>query len=228
MSPKHIAIDGPVAGGKSTVALMVARRLNLLYVDTGAMYRAVALAALRDGVELDDGEGLAAIPRRHRIDLEPAGDARGYSVHLDGADVTAQLFQSAVTAAVSTVAAHPEVRRVLVERQREIARQRAVVMAGRDIGTVVLPEARVKVFLTASVDERVRRRLEELRAAGSTIDTATLRAEVERRDHTDSTRSDSPLRPAAGALVLDSSELRAEEVVARIVEFAAGVDRAQA
>lgn len=219
MNLPHIAIDGPVASGKSTVALMVARRLGLLYVDTGAMYRALALAALREGVELDDGEALAELPRRHRIDLEACDDARGYRVHIDGEDVTAALFQSAVTAAVSTVAAHPHVRRVLVERQREIACERAVVMAGRDIGTVVLPAAPFKVFLTASVEERVRRRLDELRAAGSTIDAATLRAEVERRDLMDSTRSDSPLIPAPGALLLDSSQLSAESVVERIVAW---------
>ncbi|TAM76940.1 (d)CMP kinase [bacterium] len=221
MTLPHIAIDGPVASGKSTVALMVARRLNLLYVDTGAMYRAVALAALRDGVELDDGEALAELLQRHRIDLEPSAEARGYAVHLDGADVTARLFHGAVTAAVSTVAAQPQVRRVLVERQREIARHRAVVMAGRDIGTVVLPGAPFKVFLTASVAERVRRRWEEMQAAGSTIDAQALRAEVERRDHTDTTRVDSPLVPAQGALVLDSSALRAEEVVERIVSWVA-------
>lgn len=215
----HIAIDGPVASGKSTVALMVAQRLNMLYVDTGAMYRAVTLVALRDGIEIDDGVALAELPRRHRIDLEPANDARGYTVHVDDQDVTSQLFQSAVTAAVSTVAAHPEVRRVLVDRQREIARNRPVVMAGRDIGTVVLPDAPFKVFLTASVDERVRRRLEELHAAGSTIDAETLRKELERRDHIDSTRADSPLKPAPGALVLDSSELSAEEVAERIVSW---------
>jgi len=215
----HIAIDGPVASGKSTVALMVARRLNLLYVDTGAMYRAVALAALRDGIELDDGETLARIPQRHRIDLEPAADARGYAVYLDGENVTAALFQSAVTAAVSTVAAHQPVRRVLVERQRQIALGRAVVMAGRDIGTVVLPEAPFKVFLTASVEERVRRRLEELRASGSTIDEQTLRAEIVHRDHADSTRADSPLRAAPGAFVLDSSGMTAERVTDRIVSW---------
>ncbi|TAM86338.1 (d)CMP kinase [bacterium] len=221
MTLPHIAIDGPVASGKSTVALMVARRLNLLYIDTGAMYRVVALAALRDGVDLDDGEALAELPQRHQIDLKPAADARGYAVCLDGVDVTAQLFRGAVTAAVSTIAAQPQVRRVLVERQREIARHHAVVMAGRDIGTVVLPNAPFKVFLTASVAERVRRRLEEMRAAGSTIDAQTLREEVERRDHTDTTRAESPLVPAQGALVLDSSALSAEEVVDRIVSWVA-------
>ena len=221
MTLPHIAIDGPVASGKSTVAQMVAHRLNLLYVDTGAMYRAVALAALRDGVELDDGEALGELLRRHRIDVEPAADARGYAVRLDGEDVTAALFRGAVTAAVSTVAAQPLVRRELVERQREIAGGRAVVMAGRDIGTVVLPEAPFKIFLTASVEERVRRRLEELRAAGSGVDAQSLRAEVERRDHSDMTRAESPLQPAPDALVLDSSALSAEDVVERIVSWVA-------
>ncbi|TAM56336.1 (d)CMP kinase [bacterium] len=219
MTLPHIAIDGPVASGKSTVAMLVARRLNLLYVDTGAMYRAVALAALHDGVELQDGDALAALAQHHRIDLEPLADARGYAVRLDGEDVTARLFGGAVTAAVSTVAAQPQVRRLLVQRQREIAAQRAVVMAGRDIGSVVLPDAPFKIFLTASVEERVRRRLAELRAAGRAIDAATLREDVERRDRADTERADSPLLPAPGALVLDSSTLQASDVAARIVSW---------
>lgn len=214
-----IALDGPSASGKSTIAQLLARKLGYLYLDTGAMYRAVALLALENGVDADNEAALVRLYHEHRIDIvaDPSAPT-GYRVLIDGQDRTQRLFGTNVTAMVSTVAAHPALRAALVARQQEIARGGPVVMAGRDIGTVVLPDARYKFFLTASVEERVNRRQAELAAAGVTVDTASLRAQIEERDRLDASRPVAPLRPAVDAVTIDSTAMSIDDVVATMLK----------
>jgi cytidylate kinase len=216
---EQVALDGPVASGKTSVAQLLARKLGYLYLDTGAMYRAVALLALENGVDADNEAALVRLYREHRLDItaDPSVPT-GYRVMIDGRDRTERLFRPDVTAMVSTVAAHPAVRKALVERQQELAREGPVVMAGRDIGTVVLPRARHKFFLTASLDERVKRRQAELAAAGVSVDTASLRAQIEERDRLDASRAVAPLRPAPDAITIDSTALTIDEVVEAMLE----------
>ena len=214
----HIAIDGPAASGKTTVGRIVAHRLKFLYLDTGAMYRALTYLALRSQTDLDNERALVRLceydPIRVKLDLHAPS---GYRVYAGEQELGAELVSSSVTAGVSTVAAHPLVRERLVMEQRAIAAEGPVVMAGRDIGTVVLPEAQFKIFLTASLAARVERRRGELQASGVDIDAHRLREEIEERDRLDETRATSPLRSAADAVTIDSTDLTAEEVADRIV-----------
>ncbi|MDK2856109.1 MAG: CMP/dCMP kinase [Bacillota bacterium] len=216
MKKLKVAIDGPAGSGKSTVARLVAQALGYLYVDTGAMYRAVTLAALRAGVPLGDEEALGRLAARINIDLKPLPDG-GQAVFLDGEEVTQAIRSPEVNGAVSQVAKVYGVRRVLSRRQQELGALGGVVMDGRDIGTVVLPQAEVKVFLTASLEERTRRRLKELRDRGFTLTENEVREEVLRRDREDAGRALAPLKPAPDAIVLDTSNLTPEEATARIV-----------
>lgn len=210
----QVALDGPVASGKTTVAQLLARKLGYLYLDTGAMYRAVAFLALRYGIDADNEAALVRLYREHRIEIvADASRPVGYRVRIDGRDRTDRLFGADVTAIVSTVAAHPRLRAALVERQQEIARAGPVVMAGRDIGTVVLPDARHKFFLTASVEERVKRRKGELEAAGRSVDETSLRAQIEERDRLDASRPVAPLRAAPDAQTIDSTAMSPDDVV---------------
>lgn len=211
-----VALDGPAGSGKSTVAAAVAAALGVPHVDTGAMYRAVTLKALRCGVAPSDAEGLARLLPGTDIDL--VGDR----VVLDGIDESLAIRSSEVTAAVSEVAAHPAVREWLVERQRALVERRGGVMEGRDIGTVVLPEAPFKFFLTADPAERARRRAAELRASGVVASDASVLEEIEARDRLDSGRAASPLRVADGARIIDSTGRSVEDVVAEIVAAAGG------
>jgi CMP/dCMP kinase len=207
-----VAVDGPSGSGKSTVSRGVADALGLSVLDTGAMYRAVTLAALDAGIDPADADAAAATARRSRIDLD---DGR---VQLDGRDVTSQIRGPAVTDAVSIVSAHPRVREVLVGRQREwVERHGGGVVEGRDIGTVVFPDAPVKVFLTASDDERARRRQRDERAADRDVDVESVRKALGRRDQLDASRATSPLRRADDALVIDTTGRDADDVVAEIV-----------
>ncbi|HEX7957808.1 MAG TPA: (d)CMP kinase [Pyrinomonadaceae bacterium] len=209
--PFIIAIDGPSGAGKSTLGRRLARELGLLYIDTGAMYRAVALAAAAAGVRDSDAEGLTRVAHRARIRLE--GDPDSLRVFLDGRDVSAEIRGEAVGRGASVVSAVPEVRRELVRRQRELGEAGdGCVLDGRDIGTVVFPAADVKFFLTAVPEARARRRLgeEQARASGQTFE-ATL-ADINERDLRDATRGDSPLRIADDAVVIDTTELSADEV----------------
>ncbi|HTW84988.1 MAG TPA: (d)CMP kinase [Candidatus Sulfotelmatobacter sp.] len=217
MTNDHVAIDGPVASGKTTVSQLLAARTGHLYLDTGAMYRSVAFLALQNGVDLDNEHGLLAMLAHHTIAIEtdPSRTA-GYRVLIDGLDTDDRLFDPDVAAAVSTVAALPGVRAELVERQRAIAASGPVVMAGRDIGTVVLPDARFKFFLTASVDERARRRQAEFHERGLDVPYAEVRDQIADRDRLDTTRATAPLRAAADAVTIDSTDLQAEDVVARM------------
>ena len=218
-----VALDGPAGAGKSTVARALASRLGIGYLDTGSMYRAITLLARRDGVAGDDGRSLAALAEAHDIRLVP--DAAGLRVVVDGDDVSEDIRTPEVTAAVSQVAAHPEVRRALVSRQRDILAHGEWVADGRDIGTVVAPGAEVKVFLTADPRVRAERRLGDLRAAGREAPVAEVLDDIVRRDHIDSTRAEAPLRPADDALELDTSEMTLDEVVSWIAER---VERARA
>jgi len=218
-----VAIDGPAGAGKSTVARAVADALGIGYLDTGAMYRALTLMALRDGVAVSDGPALAGLARRHPVDL--ANGPGGVRVQVRGDDVTVAIREADVTGAVSAVAAHPDVRHEMVARQREIMRHGDWVCDGRDIGSVVFPQAEVKVFLTASVDERARRRHAELVARGERVDLREIRDDVERRDLADSSRAASPLVVAEGAEVVDTTGMSIGEVVDRIAGLARGVAR---
>src|SRR5712692_6615533 len=205
-TPRSVAIDGPAGAGKSTIGALVAERMGYLFLDTGAMYRAVALAALRRGVDSNDAERLAALAREIRIAIGPptVRDGRAYTVLLDGADVTWALRGDDVDHIVSQIARIPKVRDAMVEQQREIAKRGRIVMVGRDIGSVVLPEAERKIFLTASAAERARRREEELAARGQARPRQELLAEILRRDDLDSHRAVAPLRAAADALVVET------------------------
>jgi CMP/dCMP kinase len=216
-----VAIDGPAGAGKSTVARALARELGFTYLDSGSMYRSIALAALeRGGGALPERPGaLAELARAVAID--PGGRAGGVSgpVLLDGRDVSDAIRAPAVSEAASVVAADPAVRQALVTKQRALTANGDWVAEGRDIGTVVAPDAALKVFLTADPRERARRRAAELGA-----DVGTVLAEQAMRDERDTARAHSPLRPAEGAVTLDTSGLSVEEVVARIAELARAAD----
>jgi cytidylate kinase len=216
-----VAIDGPAGAGKSTVARAVADALDVGYLDTGAMYRALTLVALRTGVAMDDGAALAELARAHPVTLE--NGRAGVRVMIRGDDVTMAIREDDVTGAVSEVAAHPAVRHEMVARQRRIMDGGDWVCDGRDIGSVVFPGAEVKVFLTASVDERARRRHAELCGRGEDVDLRVIRDDVERRDLADSSRAASPLVVADGATVLDTTGMGIRDVVDRIVAMARGV-----
>jgi CMP/dCMP kinase len=220
MPNDHVAIDGPVSSGKTTISQMLAVQTGHLYLDTGAMYRAVAYLALMNGADLDNENGLLAMLTHHTIAItaDPATTA-GYRVLIDAHDTGERLFDPDVAAAVSSVAALPGVRAELVARQRAIAAQGPVVMAGRDIGTVVLPDARNKFYLTASVDERARRRHAEFEQRGLEIPYEEVRAQIVERDRLDTTRAASPLRVAEGAITIDSTDLQPEAVVATMRAF---------
>jgi cytidylate kinase len=223
-----VAIDGPAGAGKSSVTRLVAERLGYLLVDTGAIYRAVALAAQRASLSWDDTDAIASLAaqlvKREGIRLERA-DLTGQRIVLDGEDVSSVLRTQTISEGASRVSAIPEVRAALLELQRAAGRRGGVVLEGRDIGTVVFPDAEAKFFLTASVDVRARRRHEELTLRGDQVSLEDVRREVIERDKRDSSRPVAPLRQAADALVVDSSTLSIDEVVERIVEGVRAVER---
>ncbi len=213
-----IAIDGPSGAGKSTVARAVAKELNFASLDTGAMYRAVAWQALENGVDLHDGEALGEIARTYPIEFRHfEGEPLPRQVLIAESDVTDAIRTLAIDKAVSPVSAEPLVREALVEQQRRIGHAGDYVVEGRDIGTVVFPDAEVKVFLTASDEERAHRRVRQNaeRGIGST-DYDEVLADIRRRDDYDSSRATSPLRPAEDAVILDSTDMPIEEVIAKI------------
>lgn len=222
-----VAVDGPAGTGKSSVSRGLAKALGANYLDTGAMYRIVTLAVLRAGTDLDDAAAIDAAASRAVIGVgSDPGEDRAY---LAGEDVSAEIRGDEVTRAVSAVSAVPQVRARLVDLQRELASSGGrVVVEGRDIGTVVLPKADVKIFLTASAEERARRRNTQNIANGLPDDYATVLADVQRRDHLDSTRAVSPLRAAEDALVVDTSDMDQTQVVAHLLDLVtqhAGVRR---
>ncbi|MGD8400844.1 MAG: (d)CMP kinase [Bacillota bacterium] len=217
-----IALDGPSGSGKSTIARLLARRFNYTYIDTGAMYRAVTLKALQAGVDLADPLQLTALTEQTKIILQYAAvsDSLRLQVLLDGVAVSEAIRSLEVTNNVSVVAAVPGVRAALVKQQQKMARAGGVVMDGRDIGTVVLPMAELKVYLTASVAERGKRRWLELREKGVQVELSELIAQIERRDYLDSNREVAPLRQAPDALLLDTSNLSIADVVDRLTNLA--------
>jgi len=213
-----VAIDGPAGAGKSTVARRVAERLGMGYLDTGAMYRAVTYLAIREGVDPSDGERLAELARTHVLQMMPNPGAP--SIAVDGVDVTEEIRRPDVTARVSAVAGHPGVRAAVTAVQREVLGRGSWVCDGRDIGTTVWPQAELKVFLTASVAERARRRCAELAARGTPEPLEDVRDAIASRDHQDTTRTASPLRAAADAVRLDTSDLSIDGVVQTVVGWA--------
>lgn len=210
-----IAIDGPAGSGKSTAAKETAKRLGMVYVDTGAMYRTVALACMRAGVSVSDEA--AALSVLNRIDMRIEPEQGGQRIFLDGKDVTAEIRTPEIGKGASEVAAFRKVRERLVEIQQELARKYPVVMDGRDIGTVVLPDAKLKIYLDAGVEERARRRQGELREQGKTEELSEVMEKIRQRDEADKTREHSPLRMANDAILLDSTGMSAEEVVQAIL-----------
>jgi cytidylate kinase len=209
-----IAIDGPSGAGKSTLGVMLARALNLLYIDTGSMYRAVALAVMESKVNTNDDLAVGSLAAR--IDIDLAGDPDALKVTLEGRDVTDEIRSDDVTEMSSIVSAIPQVRRAMVQRQRELGR-RGAVMNGRDIGTVVFPDADIKFFLTAVPQERAERRFNEERAADRHANFESTFAEMAERDRRDETRADSPLKVADDAILVDSTGLSIDEVFAKMM-----------
>ena len=213
-----IAIDGPAASGKSTTARLVADRLGYLHIDTGAMYRAVTLRVLEERISLEDVGGIGALAEATNIRLERSAGTN--KVYIGDRDVTREVRLEPVTRSVSLVSSYQQVRNVLVREQRRMARGGGVVLEGRDIGTVVLPNAELKIFMVARVSERVKRRKIDLEAAGVIIEPADLEQEILERDRLDSTRELSPLRKAEGAIEVDTSTMTIEEQVQFVVDRA--------
>jgi cytidylate kinase len=222
-----IAIDGPAASGKSTTARLVARRLGYLHIDTGAMYRAVTFRVLEEKIPLENADRISALAEKTQLRLEKGEN--GLRVFVDERDVTEQVRSAQVTRSVSIVSSYQRVRNVLVREQRRMAEGGGVVLEGRDIGTVVLPNADLKIYMIANMPERVKRRQKDLQGAGVDIDGVALEREISERDRLDSTREASPLRKASDAIEVDTSGMSVEDqvefVVARAKEIIEGGGR---
>ncbi|RQD77596.1 MAG: (d)CMP kinase [Halanaerobium sp. MSAO_Bac5] len=212
-----VAIDGPGGAGKSTIARRLAEELGYLHLDTGAMYRAVTYAALQKGLDFNDNEALVKLANSIEIDFNQAGE-----IFLNGKNVSQEIRSPEVNQNVSKTAAVKGVREILVEKQQELAAQHKVVMDGRDITTVVLTEAEHKFYLTASIEERARRRFEEMKAKNKEANYKEIKENIARRDELDSQREHSPLKIADDAVVVDSTDLSIEEVVSKIKAIIAG------
>ncbi|MGE5620104.1 MAG: (d)CMP kinase [Sphingomonadaceae bacterium] len=220
MKAPVICIDGPAASGKTTIARVLADELGFFYLDTGVLYRAVTWVAIERGIAPDDGEGLAKLAEEMTIEVKPApsGDPRQTVVLADGDDVSLAIRSPQVDANVSEVSAHPEVRLALIDVQRSVADKGGVILAGRDTGTVVWPEAEVKIFLVASDEERARRRQRQAEEQGTHLDFDTVLAELRRRDAYDSGRAVAPLKPAEDAVTVDTTDLTIEQVVEKVLD----------
>lgn len=222
MQPTIITIDGPAASGKSTVAQMLADKLNYLYLDTGCMYRATTLAAIKAGIDLSDEAAVTRLAGEIEMRIKPlAGqtDGRQYTVLLDGADVTWDIRSPAVDTHVSLISSYRGVRQEMVKRQRQIGRRGQVVMVGRDIGTVVMPDAPLKLYITASPEERARRRWRDRNEQGHEADYLDILADVNRRDQFDSSREVSPLRAAEDAITIDNTNRSPEDILDEILNL---------
>ena len=216
-SPLRIAVDGSAASGKSTVGRRLAQRLGYAFLDTGVMYRAVTHAALERGLDLHDSAAIGELAQTLPIDVSLDCDGSGTRIAIDGSDVTPHLRSQPVEDAVSLVSRIAAVRDALVSRQRELAEQQPIVMAGRDIGTVVLPNADLKVYLDASIEERARRRYADFLAVGHKVSQEIVLEDIRRRDRIDSERQMSPLRPADDAVIIDTNGLSLDDVMARVI-----------
>ncbi len=219
--PNTIAIDGPAGSGKSTLGCLLAEELGYLYFDTGVMYRAVTLAALLHGLAIEDEEGIGRLANEVRIDVRPPSvdDGRAYDVVLDGEDVTWAIRKEEVNAAVSPVSTYAAVRDAMTEQQRRIAHENQVVMVGRDIGTVVVPDADLKIYLDASVEVRAERRYQELLARGEEADFDQVLGSLMNRDRIDSGRKIAPLKPAEDAVIINADHLGIMDVLAKAKEL---------
>lgn len=215
-----IAIDGPAGAGKSTIAKLLAKKLGILYLDTGAMYRAVGLKAVENGVDISDEDAVKKMLDSTTVDVKICDSVQ--RVYLDGQDITGRIREHRVSKAASDISAVPCVRYKMVELQREIASRCDTVLDGRDIGTFVLPNAEYKIFLTASVAERARRRYEELKAKGEDCTLESITADIEKRDYNDSHRALAPLRKADDAVEIDTTDLTIEEVADKLTALIGG------
>lgn len=211
-----ITIDGPAGAGKSTIAKKLARQLKITYLDTGAMYRAVTLKALEMGVSLDDEDALATIVADTKVSVIPS--PAGVTVLLDGRDVSKDIRSAEVTRQVSVVARQPRVRKTVVDWQRLIGGEQSIVIEGRDIGTVVFPQADIKFFVDADLEERARRRARELEESGQSVDVQKLIAELQQRDRRDQERSVGPLIKADDAIAINTTAMSIEQVVAKMLD----------
>jgi cytidylate kinase len=229
MQPIVITIDGPAASGKSTTAQMVAEKLGYLYLDTGCMYRVTTLAAIKAGIELSNEVEVTALASQIEMRIEPLDgqtDGRQYTVLLDGEDVTWDIRSPAVDSHVSLISSYAGVRREMVRRQRQIGERGRVVMVGRDIGTVVMRDAPLKLYITASPEERARRRWKDRRDQGHEADYLDILADVNRRDQFDSSRQVSPLRAAEDAVIIDNTDRSPEDILSEILNLIAERDSA--
>ncbi len=213
----NIAIDGPAGAGKSTIAKIVAKRLGYLYVDTGAMYRTLALACFRAGLSADRQEEI--VKQCQSVNVSLGYDNGTQKVYLDGVDVSAQIRQEEIGNMTSSIAVYPQVRELMVDMQKRIAQENNVVMDGRDIGTVVLPNADLKIYLTASARTRAERRYKELVEKGQQCDIDAIEADIIERDYRDMHREVSPLKQADDAVLVDSSRMDISQVVEKIISF---------
>ena len=219
----NIARDGPAGAGKSTAAKLAAKELGFIYIDTGALYRSIGVAALRNGYDTTDAEKVNSL--LHEISLSLKFVDGEQRVILNGEDVSREIRLPEASMAASNVSAIPEVRAFLLEMQKKLARENNCLMDGRDIGTVILPDAELKIFLTASAEIRAERRYKELIEKGTPKDYDELLSEIKQRDHNDSHRAVAPLKPAVDAYMLDSSDMSLEEVVAKIVSLAKEIEK---
>ncbi len=217
-APLQIAIDGPVAAGKGDIAMRLAKRLGFTYLYTGAMYRALALACIEKGIGTQDEKSVKDLLTTLSIELLPGIADRFYTVHLDAKDVTDRIFEPDVASLVPQVSQHAEVRKIMVDKQQNMAQGKSVVMEGRDIGKRVLPHAQLKIFLTASLEERARRRLEQFKERGIHKTFEEVQLETRTRDQQDSTRAADPLEKLPDAWELDTTNLTQDEVVEKITE----------
>jgi cytidylate kinase len=222
--PSTIAVDGPAASGKSTIGGLLAERLGYLYFDTGVMYRAVTWVAIEQGIPVDDEPAVNSLAERLQIDVirSTVDDGRQYTILADGQDVTWEIRRPEVDMGVSPVSAYAGVRAALTAQQRRIAQQGKIVMVGRDIGTVVLPDADLKIYLDATLQERADRRYRETLARGEAADFDQVLVSVQRRDEIDSGRALAPLRAACDAIVIDTTAMGIQEVLERVLALVDG------
>jgi cytidylate kinase len=212
-----IAIDGPAASGKSTTAKIIANELGYLYIDTGAMYRALTLAVLDHKINVADKQAIIDLAKKIHIELREGED--GLNTFLDGKDVSREIRLPIISEIISRISAYAEVREIMVHKQRQLAQSGGIVMDGRDIGTIVLPEAEVKIFMQASIAERARRRYRELKKKGMNVQLLQIKEEIRQRDYIDSSRETSPLTAASDAHIVDTTGLSIKKQVEKIMEI---------